>query len=201
MVVATCCQLVGNYEINKTGIISISTKSSTETTFEDPNLIIGPTIGTLSISAYAIDGDAPALHQGCASRISVNIPWLRKFDCDSDPATLHFIFQGQGNSSISGPADGVAELIKDAVNYKIVNASAGSGPTSIYEDATQYDGYGLKYYHGPWPFETSEESDVLIDTGIADFGPLPLSSFSYTAQPGQIPTANYEFLIALENNS
>lgn len=195
MVTPECCYLVGSYEISVDGIISISTRSSTDTTLTGDNVIVGPTIGNVSVVAYA----GNVIHDGCPAKANVNIPWLRKYDCDTD--TIHFIFNGQGNSSISGPITTEATLNQAANDYMILNASASSGPSTIYEEVRQYDGYGLTYNLGPWDFDTTNEDDLLIDTTISTFGDMYLTSFTYQANSGQFPTASYEFLRVLNNGA
>ena len=191
----SCCYLVGSYEVNVEGIISITTRSSTETTLAgDNSLVIGPTIGNVSVTAYVAGG----VHTGCSARATVTIPWLRKYDCDRN--ILHFIWQGQGSSSISGPVGTAASLNTAAVSYGILNASAASGPATIYSEVQQHDGYGLTYSDGPYNFDTAIESSLLIDTGISSFGPMYLTSFTYSAEPAQIPTVSYEFLRIVGND-
>lgn len=192
MVEESCCQLVMNYLVDVEGIISVSTRSSTETSMADDQLIIGPTIGNVSISAYT--GEAP--HEGCPTKANVSIPWIKKYNCDLNE--VHFIFAGQGNSSVSGKSkEDVIKLNNIATSYRILNVSAASGPTSIYDDSTQTDGYGLSYNKGPWSFETSEQEVLIIDTGIETFGPMYLTSFSYQANANQFPTVSYEFMFAI----
>lgn len=188
-----CCYLVGAYEITTPGIISISTRSSTETSMLGDNLVVGPTIGNVSVTAYA----GEVIHEGCPAKASVSIPWLRKYDCDTN--TIHFIFNGEGNSSITGPLDNIATINKPAANYSILNASASSGPASIYDEVTQYDGYGLTYVKGPWDFNTSNEDELLIDTTISTFEPMYLTSFTYSATSGQFPTVSYDFVFTINN--
>lgn len=191
--VDTCCYLVGSYEITTPGIISISTRSSTETSMLGDNLVIGPTIGNVSVTAYA----GELIHVGCPAKASVSIPWLRKYDCDTN--TIRFIFNGEGNSSITGHMDGIATINNAAVNYSILNASASSGPASIYDESIQYDGYGLTYSKGPWDFNTKNEDELLIDTTISTFGPMYLTNFSYQASSGQFPTVSYDFIFTINN--
>lgn len=188
-----CCKLVANFPIDVDSVISVSSKTNTEITKTGNELIVGPTVGTISISAYA----SKERHVGCIGRASVTIPWLRKYDCDTD--TLYFLFAGQGDSFLAGDVDDLAELKVEAVSYRVINASASSGPVTLYEDGMQTDGYGLIYTGDPWSFETETNRTVVIDTGVGDYGRMPLQSFSLQCDSGQLPIANYEFLFQVDN--
>ena len=187
----TCCKLVGNFEINVDGIISISTRTQTEVSKTGNSVIIGATTGVVSISAYA-DNE---VHTGCNGRAAVSIPWIRKYDCDTDEVI--YLFSGEGESNYAGASDNLFSLIElrnEIVSHRAINASASSGPATIYEDELQHDGYGLIYYGNPWTFNTSTEEGVMIDTGIGDFGSMYLQSFSLQLTANQLPIANYEFV-------
>jgi hypothetical protein len=188
-----CCKLVGRFPINRYDIISISTRANTEVSKVGNNLVIGPTLKTVSLQAYATDH----LHVGCTGRASVTIPWIRKYDCDLD--IVHFIFAGEGQSNKAGNIEGLARLNMDAVNYRVINASASSGPATIYEDETQYDGYGLTYYGPPWPFSTGNKEGVIIDLELNQYGYMYLQSFSLNCPQGELSTVSYEFVVQQKN--
>lgn len=185
-----CCQLVGAFQGLSGCIISFSSRISTEVSKISGNLVIGPTTGVISVTAYI----NPNTHVGCPGRINVSIPWLRKYDCDND--IVYFIFQGEGQASIAGDIQNLATLNTYAVEYRTVNASSTSGPATIYEDSIQQDGYGLTYTGGPWSFDTSDPDTLNIDVGIIGYTNLYLQSFSAQFTPGQLPTATYEFIYA-----
>lgn len=183
-----CCLLVGNYPISVKGIISISVTSSTETSKIGDNLIISATTGTLSLSGYATDN----IHVGCPGKAGVQIPWIKKWDCDNNE--IYFIPAGEGRSFVSGDVNNLVTLKEPAVSYNTVNAAASSGPTSIYMETNQTDGYGLNYNSGkPISFVTSDEGVIWdgIDVGL---GKLYLQSFNLECNPGLIPTASYSFV-------
>ena len=185
-----CCQLVGNLDLGLEGcIISINTSSSTEVIMacgEDP--LEGPTTGTVSISAYVADSQ---VWIGCPSRAGVSIPFIRKYDCENDK--VHFIFSGQGQSFISGGADKYVSLNKILpTTSRSVSASSASGPSSLYMDTLQTNGYGLSYDGGPINFTTSKEGTTMSILGNTCY----LQSFSFEAQPGQIPVVSYSFVYA-----
>ncbi|MHA1833660.1 MAG: hypothetical protein ACTSV7_06675 [Candidatus Baldrarchaeia archaeon] len=193
-----CCNLVGNLPIDIAGcIISVNMNSSTESSKVcDATLVIGPTIGNVSIVGYATD----LIHYACPGRASVTIPWIRKWDCENDET--HFIFSGQGRSSISGDVAGLAFIGESLEkSYRVVSASSQGGPSSLYTDDCQHDGYGLTYNGNPFDFTTSEESDVVFSNfGVGD-GDMYLQSFSLDCTPGAIPTASYSFMFKVGPNS
>ena len=191
-----CCKLVGNFPIDVDGIISISTRVQTEVSKTGNSVLVGATTGTITISAYA----SRQVHTGCLGRANVTIPWIRKYDCDVDEVI--YIFSGQGQSHYAGESDNMhdlIELLNEIVEYRTVNASASSGPSTLYEDDMQHDGYGIIYKGHPWQFNTSLEEKVIIDTGIADYGPMPLQSFSLQLTPNQLPIANYDFIYQVKD--
>ena len=188
-----CCNLVGNLSIGE-GVISVQVRSNTEVNKSGTDIIVGPTIGSITISAFA----NTQIHVGCAGRAGVSINWIRKYDCDND--IVYFLFSGSGRSFISGDVKGLAAVSNSVVSYPILNASAANGPSSLYENSTQLDGYGLTYVGGPFPFNTDEEGGVVFTdiTGIGT-GTVYLQSFSLQCNPGNFPIANYD-LIFVNNN-
>lgn len=187
-----CCNLVGDLRIDVPGIVSIGVSSDTESSWIEGELVIGPTIGKVSVSAYA----SPSVHCACPGRASVTIPWIKKLDCDAQK--VYFIFSGQGRSTISGDVGGMASIVQSlGRDYTILNANASSGPTVPYEQNIQHDGYGLSYSGGPWSFTTSEEYDVMVGSIGSIAGPLYLESFSLECSPGSIPTVSYSFAFAI----
>jgi hypothetical protein len=193
-----CCHIAAAFDTNDVeAIISVSSRSSTESTKTGDTILKGPTTGTVSITGYAAD----EVYTGCGARAGVTIPWIRKYDCETD--TVHFIFSGEGKSYIAGdlnmPTAGLmAELSNGLdVSYPLIDASATSGPYGIYFQNNQTDGYGLKYYGKPFDFDTSIEGDTNIDLGFGGYSLLYLQSFSIQLVPGQVPTASYEFVFTI----
>lgn len=193
MAIINCCKLVGSFPINVDAIISISSRTGTEISKIGDNLVVGPTTGTVSITAYATD----RIHNKCQGRANVSIPWIKKYDCDTD--TLYFIFAGEGQSSLSGDVDNLAALRNSSVSYPVVNASASSGPAALYEEEIQNDGYGLVYNGLPWSFTTATEGGVNVDIGIEGYNQLYLQNFSLQCTPGQIATVTYDFVYSATN--
>jgi hypothetical protein len=188
-----CCQLVGNLTLGIDGcIISVSTNSSSEVAAvcgDEP--LEGPVTHSVSISGYASN----ELWRGCPGKAGVNIPYIRKYDCVNN--ILYFIFAGQGQSFTSGPVGSFVSLYKAFSSVSSFSASASSGPSSIYMETTQTNGYGLLYSGGPISFSTSELSNT-IDLGGSLGGGHYLQSFSFDAQPGQLPIASYNFVAPMQ---
>ena len=195
-----CCKLVGNLIIENTeGIISVSTRSSTEINKIDDNLIIGQTIGTVSVTAYASN----LLHTGCVGRQGVSLPWIRKYDCEKD--ITYFIYAGEGRSYSAGAESDLVELLENSVEYAVLNGSAGSGPTNLYEHEIQHDGYGLVYTGNPWQFDTRnrdtlkismtivEAVNPLVNPGGTIYTDLYLQNFGLQLSPNTLPTATFDF--------
>lgn len=199
----SCCKLVGNYPIGGGlgCVTSVSISSSTETSKFGDCIVVGPTIGTLSMTGYATN----AIHVGCHGKAGVSIPWIRKYDCDRDE--VHFLFSGGGKAYIAGDvtSDSGALVSLDQVvaSYEMVNASSASGPASLYMMETQYDGYGLRYTGEPLNFSTTNEDDLVFRLGPSlglDDMYFYLQSFSAEFVPGQIPTASYSFVFTISNS-
>ncbi|RKX67062.1 MAG: hypothetical protein DRP42_01440 [Tenericutes bacterium] len=185
-----CCQLVGNLEI--TGIdaclFSVSYSSSTEVSLVGDCIIKGPTLGNVSISGPA----STIIHSGCAVKAGVQIPWIRKYDCDNND--MVFILTGHGKSFISGDTvpPGI-RLLQELHTYPVMSADSGSGPASIYSDTTQTDGHGLEYLGTPIPFITNSAGVIQSNIGVGT-GDMYLQSFNVSYNPGAIPVASYSFV-------
>lgn len=193
-----CCQLVGDLDIGIDGgcIISVSTNSSTEVIMacgEEP--LEGATVGTINISAYA----DTAVWVGCAFKASVSIPFIRKYDCVEDK--VYFIFSGRGQSFYSGPKPSYIDLYKTLPTTSVsLSANSSSGPTSIYTNTSQTNGYGMSYTGSPISFTTTPEgTEIKLGKTFGD-GPFYLQSFSLDAQPGQFPVANYSLVYSIGSN-
>lgn len=190
---ACCCQLVSSLDLG-VGIISISSSSSAEVAAvcgDEP--LEGPVIHSVSITGYA----STEIWSNCPGRAGVNIPYIRKYDCSQNK--LYFIFAGQGQSFTVGPVGTYVSLKKAFSTVSSISANASSGPTSIYMEADQTNGYGLSYTGGPFSFSTSDlASPINLGGGLG--GPHFLQSFNFDAQPGQLPTVSYTFVAPMEQS-
>lgn len=183
-----CCNLVGSLNLGFNGcIISVNTSCSTEilNPCGPENLLEGASILTVTITAYASN----SIHIGCPARAGVNIPWIRKYDCVED--ITHFIFAGEGESYVAGDLGGMANLkFSVGPKCKALSAASSSGPASIYMYTDQTNGYGLEYNGQPISFST-DKNGTIMDLGTLIGNDFYLQSFSYEAQSGQLPIANY----------
>jgi hypothetical protein len=186
---ASCCQVVGDLQLGINGcVISINTNCSTESTIAcgDETPLAGPTTGTITITAIA--DDEPWV--GCPAKAGVNIPYIRKYDCDND--IIYFISNGQGQSFVSGDTKGLASVKYPLDTCLSLSASSSSGPASLYTESEQVNGYGFIFSGDPIRVETDKNMEP-INIG---FGPskLYLQSVSFDAQPTQLPTVTYTFV-------
>lgn len=197
-----CCNLVGNFNISAKGIISITSQGSSDVTLVSAGgknaAIVAPSTGTVSISAYASN----QRYIGCPGRAGVSIPWMIRNDCD----TFHYLFGGAGKSYISGEVGTYASFptingVSNPLNtYTVINASASSGPSALYENSLQRDGYGLIYKGYPWNINTTTEGGCKINLtsyGIGTYGECKLQNISLQCVPGQIPVVNMSFIYSI----
>jgi hypothetical protein len=194
---ADCCKLAGNVSIGGSGCyISVNTSCSTEITnvCGDDTPLCGPTTQSVTLAGYASD----TVHVGCPGRAGVSIPWIRKYDCVNNK--IYFLFGGKGQSYVAGDVNGLASIsyTVNAPSSDSFSASSSSGPTSVYMETLQENGYGLNYTGGPISFTTSKEGTT-INLSIGNIsGLFYLQSFGLDMQPGQLPVANYTFVRGLE---
>ena len=203
---SNCCNLVGNFFGNSdnkpTGIISVTSQGSAEVRLVSAGgrnvATVGPSTGTVSISAYASN----ERYYGCPGRANVTVPWIIKNDCSEQ----RYLFGGAGRSSISGDVGTYAEFphiagVTNPVNsYNVVSASASSGPASLYENSIQRDGFGLIYRGNPWIINTSTEDGCTINLtsyGIGAYGVCKLQNINLQCVPGKIPVVNMSFIYSI----
>lgn len=190
--VSSCCNLVGDLELTLDNIISVSVNSNTDSSKIGDVVIVGPTIGTISMTGYASN----EVYYGCGGKTGVSIQWIRKYDCDNNK--VYFIFSGAGRSFIFGDVDGFASLnVEIGKSYEIINANASAGPSSLYMKDSQLDGYGLSYFGKPISFETTDAGCTIPNFGIGE-GDLYLQNFNLDMNTGMIPIATYSFLFIIE---
>lgn len=195
---AECCQLAGNLVIGGTGCyISANTSCSTEITnvCGDDTPLCGSTTQTVTLAGYASE----SIHAGCPGRAGVSIPWLRKYDCINN--IIHFLFSGKGQSYVAGDVGGLASIdttLSCAPSSDSFSASSSSGPTSVYMQTSQTNGYGLNYTGNPISFVTSKEGTT-VNLSVGNIsGTFYLQTFNLSLQPGQLPVANYTFVRGLD---
>ena len=196
---ADCCYLTSNFYISDDlgCIISVSVSTSTETSKVGDCVIIGPTIGTVSLSGYATD----KYHTGCPGQAGVQLSWVRKYDCDND--IVYFIFSGEGKSQIAGDIGGLATLNTKVCTQTSISASSSSGP-ALYTHMEQEEGYGLDYTKGGGPisFNTANSDSLIFDANKvgAPYENCFLQNFSLECTPGQVPVASYSYVFSVSNS-
>ncbi len=192
-----CCKLVGNFNLlsSQPGCYtSVSMNSSTEIGKVENEIIVGPTIGNVSISAYASE----TMHTGCPTRANLTLNWVRKFDCDNN--IIYFVYAGAGRSSMYGETSKYGLSFYRDLNrsFRMFNVSSTSGPAAIYTDETQREGYGLIYTGGPISIRVTDDEDVLsMNFSALEIDEAYLQSFSLEASPGGLPTVSYSFAFAI----
>ena len=182
-----CCQLVGDLKIDLSDCVtSINVSSSTEIIDACSPPELGPTVGNVSLSGYAAD----SIYVGCPIQAGVSLNWVRRYDCVNDK--LYLISSGLGSAFMVGPDIETVSLLGELTSYQIINASAGSGPSSLYTEAIRRDGYGLSYSGNIMQFNTeNERTHTNFGVGV---GTMYLQSLNFDAQPGQVPVVSYSFI-------
>jgi len=190
-----CCKFVGEF-FNQTSFTfpagcftSVSNNINTEyADFECTEMLGGFTLGSLTLTAYA----GTDIFKGCPGRANVQVLWLRKYDCSND--ALHFIYAGEGRSSMSYNASDYVSLNRTYnKNTRMISASSQSGPTALFTDIEQIEGLGMQYNKGPISFDTSTSAGCTLPNMGIGISSYFLQSFSIELVPGSIPVANYAF--------
>ena len=169
------------------------------------DVIFGPTIGSLSITAYI--SSRLGVHQDCQGRAGVSVPWSRHFGCGiggtAEDTGVYFIKSGSGSSFIAGNVDGLASIVKSTGReYPNISISSQGGPTSLGTYITQTDGAGLIYNDGPLNFDSSRDSMIFNFTVYYDGGSIStfyLQNFSLELTPGEIPIVSYSFMFYIDD--
>ena len=193
--VEDCCKLVGNLELGLSEcIISVSTNCNTEIIAACVDeLKEGASTLTVNLAGYASD----IVWKNCPARAGVSISYVNKYDCEND--IVHVIAVNKGQSFKVGPVEelGVELLDELPTTCVALSASSSSGPTSLYTEATQTNGYGLSYSGQPFSFSTSSSASLVKNLGSKLGQNFYLNSFNIEAQPGQLATASYTFVKSL----
>jgi len=213
------CRLAGNLEIYRdgillSGIVSAALTAGTDiiVTPDTEELLKGPTTGSLNIVAYpylAVNGEPIGdrlLNSRCRGRASVNIDWVRRYDCDTN--TLHFIPRKGGRSYLEGEFDqNVLRLERELVSYTTFQADAAGGPHTPYMLTTHTDGWNLQYFGLPIAFSSAGPLDLgtilLVEreggSYVLPLGTeLYLTAFELTIDPPFTSRVTYSFLFYLK---
>jgi hypothetical protein len=181
--------------VNYTGIVSASINGSTTVDIAESGLVLlGATINTLSITAYAFEpGGDWFLGATCPSSAQAQLNWVQKYDCIRD--TMYFIPKTGGKASITGgPIDGVTLGCDPNIVSDNFSASASSGPTTPYITNERRDGFNLIYTGRPIPINSGSPDTYNILLGPGGSIDANLQSFSLNVNPPQPATVNYSFV-------
>ena len=200
---ANCeCHIVALLEMSYDGIISASINGSTTVEVSESGLVLlGATVNTLSISAYAYEpGNDRYLGATCPMQASASIPWVQKYDCIRD--VVHFIPKSGSKASISGGTiqggiPGVVYLGCDPnVTTTQFSASAQSGPTTPYISNDRRDGFNLVYTGRPIPISSGSPRPYHLNIGPDMTITAYLQSFGLNINQPAPAIANYSFVFA-----
>lgn len=195
---ANCsCNLVGLLSVNYSGIISANIDGGTTVEISDEGLVmLGATINTLGISAYAFDpGGDWFLGVTCPSSAQAQIQWIQKYDCFTD--TMHFIPKSGGKASITGgPIHGISLECDPNIVTSTFSASASNGPATVFITNERRDGFNLVYTGRPIPISSASPRPYIINLGPVGSIRAYLQSFTLTVEPPNPATVNYSFVFS-----
>jgi hypothetical protein len=201
--VACECNIVGLLTASYQGIFSAAIDGSTaiEVSEDDGTVLLGQTVSTLSIGAYAyIPGEDRYLGATCPMQASAQVPWVTKYDCAND--VVYFIPKAGGKASIvNGGGSGVdSSIISLECSPGIINtnlqADATSGPATPYIMAEREDGYNLVYTGNPIPIESAKPQLYEIELGFVGTIRGFLQNFSLSVSPPAPAKVQYSFVFS-----
>lgn len=205
------CNVASMFQVGYPGIISASITGSAEfieilnscQTGVDiiPTVrkkLMGPSLGTINISAYAFaqtDVDR-FLGTACPSQASLDIPFQQRFDCEHN--TTHIIRTKTGQASREGdPITGIT-LSGDICSFRTLSASAQSGPNTRVTDTIKYIGTDLAWAGPPFPIDSQNvDSLTIILFGITAY----LTNFSISISTPSVATNSYTFQYTIDSCS
>jgi len=204
------CNIAGEFPISEWGIISAALRSTTSVTVTEGGMVLsGPATGDLSITAYApLEGEVLE----CPGRAGVSFTWDQRIDCDPDTGvymTTYFIPRGRDKAYTEGDVTDEIEMIK-VIDYNVFNASASSGPHTVYYDMNHRDGYEFSYGGRPISINSDsgkEPTDINFlnevlpgKQGSTGRSSLYLANFTWEYTPPNIPIVSYSFLFSYTEN-
>lgn len=186
------------------GIISATLRANTNITIAGSDassglILYGPTLGDLSITAYAaLDNEVLE----CPGSAGIGFGWDQRIDCDSSSDLIvYFIPRGRNISHTEGSVTNKIRM--DVVKeYDSFNASAASGPHTPYLYTEHRDGYNFSYSGNPISIDENDWKGpktvgFLQATGILPLGSkLYLTNFSWNYSPPNVPTVSYSFIFS-----
>jgi len=182
------------------GLTSVILKTTANFSVTEGGLVMyGPTMGDLSITAYApLRGGATL---DCPGRAQTSFNWTQKIDCDVSPMHVYFIPTGRASAFVEGDVTNQIDmkLIGNGQPYKNIEANSSNGPTTVSITLDHRDGYDMTYNGSPievdaYSSKASTEINFL-DSILPDGYELYMNNFSWTYEPTSIiPTVSYSFI-------
>lgn len=184
------------------GIISATLRTGTDIVLtEGELLLLGPTVGDLSITAYAPLPGGDLLD--CPGRANISFNWEQRIECDEETGVfrVYLIPRGKARASTEGSVTSDISMIED-FEYLTFDASAASGPHSVYMHTTHRDGHEFYYYGDPIQVIPDDAYNNKLIPFLTPILPatskLYLTSFSWSYTPPDVPTVSYSFLFAYD---
>lgn len=200
---ACTCNLVGLLSSSIPGIFSASIDGGTtvEISETDGTVLLGQTVSTLNISAYAFQpGQDPYLGATCPVSAQASIPWVTKYDCEADQ--VYFIPKLGGKASIvnrqsSNISSSVIDLqCNPGVVSTSFQADASGGPASPFLLSDREDGYNLVYGGAPIAISSGVPQLYEISLGFAGIIRGFLQTFSFQVSPPEPAKVQYSFVFS-----
>lgn len=200
---ACSCNLVGLLSSSIPGIFSASIDGGTtiDISETDGTVLLGQTVSTLNISAYAFQpGQDPYMGASCAVSAQASIPWITKYDCFAD--RVYFIPKFGGKASIvNRQSSGIPSSVIDLqCNPGLVSTSfqadAGGGPASPFLLSDREDGYNLIYGGSPISINSGVPQMYTISLGFVGQIQGFLQSFSFQVSPPEPAKVQYSFVFS-----
>lgn len=194
------CSIVGLLASSIPGVFSASIDGSTtvEISETDGTVLLGQTVSTLNIGAYAFSpGQSPYLGATCGVQASAQIPWITKYDCFS--GNVYFIPKIGAKASItnrinSGIPSSVIDLeCNPGIVSTSLSANASNGPASRVTLADKEDGYNLIYSGAPIPVATGVPQLYEIQLGFVGTIRGFLQNFTFEVNPPDYARVQYSF--------
>lgn len=197
------CNIAGLFDVGYEGIISASLTGSSEmvdvisSCDTGPNVfsevrkkLKGPSVGTMTITAYAFPSGSTDRYLGisCPSQAGISIPTQQRFDCENNITRI--IQTKTGEAFREGdPINGIT-LYGDICSFRTLNASAQSGPFSQVTDTTRYIGTDLVWTGPPFPFDSRDPDTLAFNILGLD---VKLTNFTISITVPSVATNSYSF--------
>jgi hypothetical protein len=187
------CNIVSNFPgLKGQGITSANLRSNKSITITSEGiLLIGPTIGELSITAYASYNSSNSFE--CPGRAGVTYEWMQRYDCLADK--VYFIPRGGEKSFIEGDVSDIS-MIEDIKQGEGFSASAASGPHTVYLKSDHIDGHNFSYTGSPIAVTGRDTTATIITSLLSVNVEVYLTNFSWQQTPPGIPTVSYSFVFS-----